>query len=329
MLRSHHMNELLRGTALAALLILPTMAQTLPRAAAAESHGDWVNVPTRNFNTHALHFDDVVATLTVTVANGPMTLQMSGLKQRVGEVRVRQQGDTLYVEGPSHRDVWNWNDWFNFSRPDQTSPQNLQLKLTVPAGTPVRVDGLVGDAHIGDTMGPMNFEAVSSHSRIGHVRDAKLSLAGSGDIEVAEVSGPLSLEVAGSGKIGVGRTGAVKADLAGAGDVALGDIQGGLKLDIAGSGNLSAASVHGPVKVDIAGSGSVRIANGEANPLKIDIMGSGNFDFGGHAVDPRLSAMGSGQVRLKSYSGNLRSSGSVNLRVNGQSIKINGDDDDD
>ena len=83
---------------------------------------------------------------------------------------------------------------------------------------------------------------------------------------------------------------------------------------------MAADSVNGPVKVSIAGSGSIKIAKGQADPLHVSIMGSGNFDFGGNAVDPHLSALGSGRVRLKSYTGHLSSSGSINVKVGDKTI---------
>lgn len=320
--------NLLRGAAVAAFLILPTAGQTVPRAMAAESTGDWVSMPPRSFAVHELKLDNLVATVTVSVADGPVTLQLSGNKDRLQNLTIRQEGDTLRVYGKKVHEVWNWHDWFDFSHTTSRNPESLQVHLNVPRGTPLTVDGLVGNARIGDTMGPLNLEVVSSHTTVGRVGGAKLSLAGSGQIDAAEINGPLKIEVAGSGRINVGRSDAVNADLAGAGDAHFGDIRGGLKLDIAGSGSATANSVNGPVKVDIAGSGSVKIASGEANPLHLDIMGSGNFDFGGMAVDPHLSAMGSGSVRLKSYTGHLSTDGSVHLTVNGQDIHPSGDNDD-
>ncbi len=338
-MRANETKQFLGGVAVAALLILPTLAHAGPVAPPAPpappapaqifvaEHGGWVTQARRSFAVHNVRVDDLVGTLRVTVSgSGPATLEIAGIKSRVDQLEVRQDGDTLKISGTHTNSVWDWHDWFNFSVHDRAEPKNLQVRLAVPRGTELRVDGMIGDAEIGDTMAPIRFEAAASTAKIGRVGKAKLSMAGSGKIDVAEVDGPLKLEIAGSGKITVGRSGSVDADVAGAGDARLGDINGGLKLDIAGSGDVAASSVNGPVKVSIAGSGSIKIGKGQANPLHVSIMGSGNFDFGGNAVDPHLSALGSGRVRLKSYTGHLSSSGSINVKVGDKTVST-GDDD--
>jgi len=339
-MRANETKQILGGVAVAALLILPTLAHAGPMAPPAPpappaavgpvfvaEHGGWVTRPRRNFAVHSVRVDDLVGTLRVAVGgSGPATLEIAGIKSRVDQLDVRQDGDTLRIAGTHTNSVWDWHDWFNFSVHDRVQPKNLQVKLVVPRGTALRIDGMIGDAEIGDTRGPLHFEAAASTAKIGRVGKAKLAMAGSGKIDVIEVDGPLKLEIAGSGKITVGRSGAVDADVAGAGDARLGDINGGLKLDIAGSGDVAAASVNGPVKVSIAGSGSIKIGKGQADPLHVSIMGSGNFDFGGNAVDPHLSALGSGRVRLKSYTGHMSSSGSINVKVGDKTVST-GDDD--
>ena len=341
------MKHMFRGAAVAAFLILPTLAHAgpvpvppsppMPSATAhmpfpvlVREEGGWVTRPQRSFPVRAVKVADIVGTLVVAVKpDGPTTLDISGIRSRVDGLEVSADGGTLKIEGQHINSVWDWRNWFNFSIHDASAPKNLIVKITVPKGADLNVDGLVGDAAIGDTMGPVRFEAAASTARIGRIGSAKLSFAGSGKIDIAEVDGPLDLDIAGSGKVHVGKSKRVKADIAGAGDAQFGDIDGGLHLDIAGSGDVVANSVNGPVKISIAGSGSVKIANGQAKPFKVSIMGSGNIDFGGMAVDPDLSALGSGSVHLKSYSGRLSSNGSVSVKVNGKSVSVNTDDDDD
>ncbi|HEY2446267.1 MAG TPA: hypothetical protein VGI20_11070 [Rhizomicrobium sp.] len=300
--------SLLGGAAVAALLILP----------AAAASGDWISWPTKTFNANALKIDDVVGSLTVNVRNGPLTVEVSGSKPRANGVRVSQEGDRVVIDGSSFNEnnsVWDWKNWFNFSTDFAQRADNLQIRVTVPRGTSVEVNDLVGDATIGDTQGPLHFEAAASKARIGRVARADVSLGGAGRIDIAQVSGPLHLEVGGSGKVTVGSTQSVNADIAGSGDAQFGAIAGGLSLDIAGSGDVSAASVNGPTHIDIAGSGSVKIADGTADPLHVDIMGAGNFIFGGVAVDPHIEAVGSGNVKLKSYRGHLDTEGMANVKI--------------
>ena len=67
--------------------------------------------------------------------------------------------------------------------------------------------------------------------------------------------------------------------------------------------------------LSIAGSGGVDIKNGKANPFKVAIVGSGDVSFGGEAVDPSISAIASGNVWIKSYTGKLSSSGMSNVSI--------------
>lgn len=302
--------SLLMGAAVAALLILP--------AVAAE---DWVTWPQRSYNAGALKVGDFVGTLVVNVSNGgPMTVNVSGTRERTKQVEVRPAGGVLVVEGQNTESVWDWSKWFNFSDYGHSKPDQLVVKVSVPRGTAISVDDIVGKATIGDTMGPLKFEASATQSKIGKVSTAKISLAGTGRIDVASVAGNLDLDIAGSGKVNVGPTQMVKASIAGAGDTALGPIAGGLSVDIAGSGDISAPRVNGPVHVSIAGSGSVNVADGLANPLHVDIMGSGSFTFGGVAVDPHISSFGSGSVKIKAYKGKMSSDGMASVDVGAPDI---------
>jgi hypothetical protein len=301
--------SLLLGATVAALLILP--------AAAAE---DWVTWPQKSFSGNTLKVDDFVGTLLVNVGNGGnINVDVSGTRQRIKQLEVHSYGGGVIIEGQNDESVWDWHNWLNFdytkSRPDQ-----LVVKVTVPKGTEVRIDDLVGKTTVGDTYGPLHLEASATQAKVGKVSSANISLAGTGRIDIAEVKGPLDLDIAGSGKVNVGPTQSVKADIAGAGDTALGPIAGGLKVDIAGSGDISSSRVNGPVKVSIAGSGSVNIADGLANPLHVDIMGSGNFTFGGLAVDPKISSFGSGSVKIKAYKGKMSSDGMASVDVGAPEI---------
>jgi hypothetical protein len=296
----------------AALLIIP--------AAATE---DWVVWPQKSFGGNALKVDDYVGKLIVTVNNGgPMTVNVAGTRERIKQLEVHGGGNGVTIEGENDESVWDWRNWFNFSDDGQSKPDQLVVKVGCPRGTDIRVNDFVGNAVIGDTMGPLRFEATATQSKIGKVGPANISLAGAGRIDVVAVNGPLKLDIAGSGKVTVGPSQSVKAEIAGAGNTALGPIAQGLDVDIAGSGDISTPRVNGPVKVDIAGSGSVNIAEGVANPLHVDIMGSGNFSFGGLAVDPHVSSFGSGSVKIKAYKGHMSSDGMASVEVGAPEMPV-------
>lgn len=328
--------QILAGAAVAALLILPGLTHAAPvegPVMLVSDSGGWITSPQKSFAVRSVLVKDVIGQLSVAVKpSGPVTLEIAGIKRRVDSLDVSADGGVLRIKGQHVSSVWDWHDWFNFSGDNMADPGKLQVRLTVPAGTALAVDGQIGNAVIGDTQGPLRFEAVTSNVKIGRVGQAELTLAGSGKIDAAEINGPLELKIAGSGKVHVAKSKSVKADIAGAGDAQFGAVDGGLRLSIAGSGDTVAGSINGPLRVSIAGSGSVKIASGLADPMHVSVMGSGNVDFGGTAVDPHISAMGSANVRLKAYRGHLSSSGSVDIKVNGQSVKtdgILGDDDSD
>ncbi len=320
-------NSLLGGIAVAAFLVAPTVsgfgqgsALHGSQPASPRSGGNWVSSQPRNFNASNVKIENIVGTVIVAVRNsGPMTLEISGARTRLNSVHASQNGTRLVIEGSTETEndhsVWDWRNWFNFSQHAERVSGDLTVKVTVPRGADVNVQDLVGDATIGDTMGGLRFTAAASKTHIGKVTRAKVSLGGTGRIDIASVAGELDLDLGGSGKIVAGPTGSVKADIAGSGDAQFGPIAGGLSIDIAGSGNVTAARVNGPTHIDIAGSGSVRIAEGTANPLHVDIMGAGSLYFGGVAIDPRIDAIGSGYVHIKAYRGHLDSEGMADVKI--------------
>jgi len=277
-------------------------------------------MPVRSYSAGDVKFDDIVGMVIVNVGNaGPMTVEVSGTKTRVNDVKVYVKDNTLRVDGSGYDNnssVWDWNNWFNFSNDDwDRRTDNLYVKVTVPRGTNVNISSLVGNAAIGDTEAALHLDAAVTNARIGKVASAKIDLGGDGEVDIAQVDGPLILDVGGSVKVKVGPVGSVRADIAGSGDATFGAIAGGLTLDIAGSADVTAARVNGPTKIDIAGSGNVKIADGVANPLHVDLMGAGDFDFGGVAVDPHIDAVGSSSVRIKAYRGHLDTEGMADVKI--------------
>ena len=336
--------SLMIGAAAAALLIAPTLgsmdaafaahveqpagppappappAPPSPAGAWRAADSSWTRWPVRSYSASNVKFEDIVGTVIVDVRDGgQMTVEVSGAKSRVAGLSVAVKGNTLEVDGSENKNdtsVWDWHDWFNFSNlEDDRRSDNLFVKVTVPRGTDVNIDGLVGNADIGDTQAALRLDAAVTNAKIGKVASAKIELGGDGRIDIAAVTGDLNLDVGGSGKVKTGPIGDVRADIAGSGDAQFGAIANGLKLSIAGSGDVTAARVNGPVRIEIAGSGNVKIGDGVADPLHLEVMGAGTFTFGGVAVDPHIEAFGSGSVRLKSYRGHLDNEGMADIKI--------------
>ena len=285
----------------------------------AQADGNWVTRPRKSFNAKKVHFSSVIGSIKVDVKDsGPMTLDVAGTKRAVDGLDVHVEDGTLEIEGSDEGGtiaVWDWRKWFDFSDVGKSHHYKLDLRLTVPRGTDVAVEDFIGNAAIGDTMGNLNFSANATKSKIGKVKDAKIELEGSGQVDMGQVFGALNIEIDGSGKVNAGDVKSVHAELNGSGDAAIGSINGPLHLEIAGSGNLTATKVTGPVKIEIAGAGSVKIADGVADPFKVEIAGSGDVFFGGLAVNPSIEAFGSGKVKLHAIKGKLNSEGMANVKI--------------
>lgn len=159
--------------------------------------------------------------------------------------------------------------------------------------------------------GPAVFGEVGRTSRL------QLSTAGCGDWLVAHVSGPLEVNVGGSGSVRTGNAASARVNIGGSGDVRMRTISGSLTAQIGGSGAARAEQVNGDVRARIGGSGDIRIDGGAARELSAQIGGSGTVMFGGRAERVTAQIAGSGDVRV-------RSAGSVTRAVVGSGQVIVG-----
>ena len=108
------------------------------------------------------------------------------------------------------------------------------------------------------------------------------SLAGSGDMEIAEMkSESVKLSVAGSGNIDVEN---VESD--------------SLKISVAGSGDMKLAGTSESGKISVAGSGAVKAKDLKIAEAKVSIAGSGDVSFGSDG-NVKASLVGSGDVNVK------------------------------
>lgn len=155
------------------------------------------------------------------------------------------------------------------------------------------------------------------YGSVGKSDTLDLSNAGCGDWVVANVTGRMKLNVAGSGDTHTGSAGEAHLRIAGSGDVRSQAIGGALDVDVAGSGNVTATSVAGPMDVKVAGSGDVKVAAGHVPSLTVAIAGSGNVVLDGVADTLKARIAGSGDVRVKQVTGSVSKmvlgSGSVTI----------------
>jgi len=304
--------SLLIGAAIAAAVTLPAEA----------ADWTWVNRPAQNFQAHAVDLESVSADVTIRPVGdaAPVTMDISGPRFLVDEVKAQAASGVLVISGPRDSEkgfnVWDWSKWFDYSHVDDKN--KIRITLNVPHGSAITAKHMIGDLTVGDLDGKVWLETASGDVKVGRVSEATVKAAGSGDIQIGVVKGPLELDVAGSGDVKVAAAAGAKVSIAGSGDSMLGAISGPLHADIAGSGDLSVGSVAGPVVLSIAGAGETTINGGRADPFKVSIVGSGDVSFNGEAVDPQISAIGSGDVWIKSYSGKMSSSGMADVKIGGK-----------
>jgi hypothetical protein len=138
---------------------------------------------------------------------------------------------------------------------------------------------------------------------VGRSASLKLGAAGCGDWTVANVEGAMRITQEGSGNTRAGSSGEARLRSAGSGNTSVADVRGPLNVDIAGSGDVTAGSIAGALDVHIAGSGDVRIAGGHATTMTVMVAGSGNVDFRGVAETLKARVAGSGDIRARQVTG--------------------------
>ncbi|RAK61615.1 hypothetical protein DJ021_18315 [Phenylobacterium hankyongense] len=143
---------------------------------------------------------------------------------------------------------------------------------------------------------------------IGRAANVDLGNAGCGDWTVGNVEGRLRVSQAGSGNTRAGAASEAKLRVAGSGNLTTADVRGRLDVDVAGSGDVAVASVAGPLDVHIAGSGNVRVSGGHATAMSVSVAGSGDVNFGGVADNLKARIAGSGDVRARAVRGEVSKS---------------------
>jgi hypothetical protein len=205
-------------------------------------------------------------------------------------LKVRSMGDRVIVDGDLNRRIRSCHSNGNTVRVRVSGVGDVAYQdiPQIVIRTPKDVNIGTGGAVFGS---------------IGKSASLDLSNAGCGDWTVANVAGKMKINQAGSGNTMTGSSGEAVLRIAGSGDVRIGEIKGPLTADMAGSGDVDAASVAGPLNVKIAGSGNVRIASGHATEMTVSIAGSGDVSLDGVADSLRARIAGSGDVHVKQVKG--------------------------
>lgn len=174
------------------------------------------------------------------------------------------------------------------SRPPEKSRREWKMQdndvtitVTLPKGTAIHVDDMIGKLEVGDLDGPLTAEIrAAADIQTGRLQSARFDVAGAAGIHVGDIAGMLELAIAG------------------AGDVDVGVVRQGVDIRIAGFGDVDVAGVRGPATVRVSGVGDVDLNDGDVDLLDVSVSGLGSVEFDGRMKDQRINASGLASVRV-------------------------------
>jgi hypothetical protein len=138
-----------------------------------------------------------------------------------------------------------------------------ELTVYVPEGTPVQVaDDGAGNYELNDLRGTLDLK-IEGHSQVraGVMRATRISIGGSGGVEIAAVLDALRVNISGSGHVDVaaGEVGQLTASISGSGRVSYAGTAADADLDVSGSGRIRVDTVTGSLHRDVSGSGRIDV----------------------------------------------------------------------
>jgi len=251
---------------------------------------------------------------------------------RLPRVEVTRVGDEIRVNGGLRRNRGLFGGGNNGIRECHSGPDGG--RAGEGAWVVVRDIGRVNlaDAPLIVIRTPRNVDVNAEGAVYGSVgrgaRSVELGNGGCGEWDVANVDGPLSLAIGGSGDIRTGTSTALEISIGGSGSVTAGassslevaiggsgSVMAGatrkLDVSIGGSGDVTVARLDGNMDIAIGGSGDIEVRAGTSPNVDISIAGAGDIDFRGVAGDVDVSIFGSGDVNI------ARATGSVSRQIMG------------
>ena len=139
----------------------------------------------------------------------------------------------------------------------------LQVTVQLAETTPISISGFNGFATLAALQAPLSLELNGGDVELAAVRDADLSIAGSGHIALDRARGNLSLSVRGSGDIVVAdaRLHTLGVAILGAGNIQIGGQSEQAALSLSGAGNIYVEHVVQKPQRQLLGVGTIRIGN--------------------------------------------------------------------
>lgn len=260
--------------------------------APSRNDGEKATFGQKAYNATALDVQDVEADVDIQPINGlEMRVTINGLKSAVEDVDVRLQDNTVVMRGKQNGgthvrganviisgsggsisvggsvvSIGGRRIVAGHSTVVMSGAGESDTKVTVgiPKGSAVKVVGVQGKVIIGDTDGALHASVLGCDNiKAGKVRDATLSVRGSGNIYVDAVNGNLSMNIKGSGNILVrgGSVGVLNANIMGSGDARFNGEAVDANLSVMGSGDIDVASVKNKPNKTVMGHGDINVGN--------------------------------------------------------------------
>jgi DUF4097 and DUF4098 domain-containing protein YvlB len=228
-------------------------------------------------------------------ANVTLTARAEG-SDILDHTTVELRGTTLQINSPRQGGIF---EIFN-----NHLREAIDVELTVPSGTPLKLGSLSGEFTVVGRCGTADFASGSTEVKAEHI-DGDLRLRyGSGDCDIERVTGSVQVK-SGSGTVNLGEVGGALTSTSGTGRLEVGTVHGAVRFR-AGSGGASLDAIYGDVDLT-SGSGELRIGVPSGVSAKLDVTtGSGRVDpqlpisessSGGRTITIRVRT-GSGDVHL-------------------------------
>ncbi len=273
-----------------AIVSATALALSAGAAVAKPGHGD---VEIRNAVARVVVIVEDRADVGVEIQNG--TADLPALR-----VSTDRDGKTI-IEGGLRNRIRDCQSGQPSDQPGQNASVEVRghgrVNLTAAPLIVIRAPRSVEVSGGGATFGAIGRGATS----------VDLGVGGCGGWTVANVDGPMSLSIGGSGDIRAGTSRSLEVSIGGSGDVTAG-ATGDTEVAIGGSGDINVARVDGRFEASIAGSGDILVRAGEASDFEASIAGGGDIDFRGRAANAEVSLVGGGDVRIQSVTGNVQRS---------------------
>jgi DUF4097 and DUF4098 domain-containing protein YvlB len=217
-----------------------------------------------------LEIDNVAGNVTVEVGEGSV-IHVIATKRAL---RARDL-DRIEVEMTVQDDGL----WIRTRRPGSLQTASVDLQVTAPAGTDLRLHTGAGNVIVRDLTGPVDVDTGSGNVQLENVSAEVTAQSGSGNMTVQGSAGPVRVST-GSGNVQVeGASGELYADT-GSGNITVRDTRGQVRLET-GSGNLRyQGAPSGDCRFE-TGSGSITLEVPDDVSMDVDLeTGSGDIDLG-------------------------------------------------